>query len=101
MIVDLRDPNVLRAKVQEVLERSVSGMSLQALPISPDAVDALVSPGSSRSEELKDVDTDKLEAAIQAIAQELVSPTRPRQAIDADAIRQALARSKCHYLWFC
>ena len=101
MIVDLRDPHELRAKVQEILERSISGMSLQALPISSDAIDALISPGSSRSEELKAVDTDKLEAAIHAIAQELISPKRPRQSIDADAIRQAIAQSKCHYLWFC
>ncbi|MGY3531163.1 hypothetical protein [Bradyrhizobium sp. USDA 4452] len=101
MIVDLRDPHALRAKVREILEQSVSRMSLRALPISSDAIDALVSPGSSQLGELKDVDTDKLEAAIQAIAEELVGATRPRQTIDADAIRQALARSKCHYLWFC
>jgi hypothetical protein len=101
MIVDLSDPDRLRATLQEMLEKSVSQSSLHALPMSQDAVEPLVLPGLSRSEDLKSIDTDLLEAAIQSIAQELTGPQRLRHSIDADAVRQAMSRSKCHYLWFC
>ncbi|MBO9698374.1 MAG: hypothetical protein J7499_19455 [Sphingopyxis sp.] len=95
--MDLSNPAKLRATITDIVTDIGTSMGM---PIAPGAIDALVAPGLSGKHELHNVDPVRLRWALAAVIRE-VPQTEPPSPVDARAVSHAIARSQCHYLWFC
>lgn len=96
--MDLSSPRLLAREIRTIVTRITRDLGMD---VDPSAFDVLTEPamdwGYTR---LRNVDRYKLRRALIAVLME-IPETSPPSPIDAEAIRFAMKRSSCHYLWFC